>query len=170
MKIWTPAEDDHLLAMDHMPAGRVARRFNCTVDEVRQRVEQLRRSGPGHDQLAGTASEQTPAAQAKTAASNGKEPDPVQQRLPKGVTQEMIQDALSPLQRDFIEASAHYKALGMKLQDLSHTVGASLAEVELAELIAQVLKTPRAIGEQVHEKIARKLLERHIVLPKPAAQ
>ncbi len=121
MKIWSSAEDQHLLAVAHMPAGRVARRFNCTVDEVRQRVEELRRGTTDAVQVEG--------------------------QLPKGVTAQMIQAALSPVQRDLIEASAHYKALGEKLQELSNTIGAVLAEVELADLIARAMKEPRTAGE-----------------------
>lgn len=164
MKIWTPAEDEHLLVMRNAPLPRIAHKFACTVEEVVQRRKELSRAG--HDKLAGTSPDMDSAP--KTAASNGEQPAQPSNRLPKGVTPEKIQAALYPIQRDFIEASAHYKALGAKLQELSDVIASALAEVELAEAILQANKAPRTSGETVEEKLARKLCEGYIVIPKPA--
>ena len=142
MKIWTPAEDEHLHAMRNMGAPRVAARLNCTVAEVFERREHLKKVYAQED-----------------------EPQ-TEKKLPKGVTAQQIQNALSPVQVHFIEASAHYKSLGGKMQDISELLSAALADVELTDLINRALKQPRIRDESVAEKLARVLLEDCIVIPK----
>lgn len=151
IKIWHPAEDDHLLAIKHLPLHRIAKRFTCSQEDVSKRLAELAAMVPGMpDEIPPT----------EPCDARG---DPV---LPKGVTPKKIMANLSVLQRQLIETAAHHKATGANLQAFTLWASEAMADVELAHLIDLALKAPRQSGERIGEKIARKLLEQCVVLPK----
>lgn len=147
MKTWTTAEREYLLTVTRQgwTMERMARRFACTEHDIlRELAVQKTNLTP-------------PEAIAKLKSPDGRTII---------VSKEDLMEALTPMQKKVIELGGIYKSMGDHIHEFNDYIAAALSEVELAELIAFLLKKPRSNDESVHEKLARLLCQQFIIIPK----